>query len=126
MADNQTLFERYGGFTSVSRIVSSFYDKVLESPIVAGYFEGSDMRRLVDHQTKFIATLFGGPASYNDEALARMHANLKIDKESFDEVVELLTETLEDFDIAPEDIEIVRQEFNRREKLIVTRPAGNA
>ena len=124
MADNQSVFERYGGFTSVSRIVSAFYDKVLESPIVAGYFEGSDMRRLVDHQTKFIATLLGGPTSYNDEALARMHAHLDIDQESFDEVVELLTETLEDFDVAPEDVESVRQAFNKRRDLIVTRSGG--
>ena len=121
MADNQTLFERYGGFTSVSRIVSSFYDRVLESPIVAGYFEGSDMRRLVDHQTKFIATLMGGPASYNDEALARMHAHLGIDQESFEEVVELLTETLEDFDVAEEDIAAIRQAFADRQHLIVTK-----
>ena len=119
VADSDTMFERYGGFTSISRIVSAFYDRVLESSI-AHYFDGTDMRQLVDHQTKFIATLMGGPTSYADEALRRLHSHLNVDQESFDEMVELLTETLEDFDIAPEDIAQVRAEMTSRAKLIVT------
>lgn len=119
MADSDTMFERYGGFTAVSRIVSAFYDRVLESNI-AHYFDGTDMRHLVDHQTKFIATVMGGPTSYADEALRRLHAHLNVDQESFDEMVELLTETLEDFDVAPEDIAQVRAALTSRAKLIVT------
>ena len=51
-----TMFEKYGGFAKVSRIVSSFYDKALDSPILAPYFTGVDMRRLIDHQTKFASS----------------------------------------------------------------------
>jgi len=57
---SQTLFDKYGGFATVSRIVSAFYDEVLESEQLRPYFRGLDMRRLVDHQTKFIAALMGG------------------------------------------------------------------
>jgi len=58
-----SLFEHYGGFAKISRVVSEFYDKMLESPNLASYFENTDMRRLVDHQTKFIASLMGGRPS---------------------------------------------------------------
>jgi hemoglobin len=117
----ETMFERYGGFGKVSRIVSSFYDRVLDSPIMGPYFAGTDMKRLIDHQTKFIAFLMGGPASYSDEQLKRVHSHMEIDREAFDEMVDLLTETLEDFDVADEDVATVRRELERRAPLVVTR-----
>lgn len=48
------MFERYCGFANVSQVVSSFYEKMVDSPTTAPYFVGADMRTLIDHQTKFI------------------------------------------------------------------------
>lgn len=45
------------------------------------------MRVLVDHQTKFIALMMGGPASYTDEHLKRVHAHLGIGSTAFGETV---------------------------------------
>ncbi len=58
-----SMFDRYGGFATVRTIVSSFYDKVLDSDRLSRFFVDIDMRALVDHQTKFVASLMGGPAS---------------------------------------------------------------
>jgi len=85
-----TLFEKYGGFAAVSKLVMSFYDRVLDSDVVGGYFDGVDVRRVIDHQTKFIASLLGGPASYTNESLKQIHQHLKIDRASFTEVSSLL------------------------------------
>ena len=41
-----TIFERYGGFSKVSRIVMSFYEKMLDSPATSPYFTNIDMKRL--------------------------------------------------------------------------------
>ena len=114
-----TMFEKYGGFAKVSRIVSSFYDRALESPILAEYFEGVDMRRLIDHQTKFIASVMGGPASYTDEHLERVHAHLAITEPAFFEAMDLLRETLEDFDFKEEDIREVEKQMVKRKNHIV-------
>jgi hemoglobin len=122
MRDKATIFERYGGFAKVSRVVSSFYDRVLESPLLAPYFATIDMRRQIDHQTKFIASLMGGPASFTSEHLARVHAKLHIDDEAFDEITELLRETLEDFDFDESDIATVYGEIVSYRSVIVTRP----
>lgn len=116
-----SLFEHYGGFAKISRVVSEFYDRMLESPNLAGYFKNTDMRRLVDHQTKFIASLMGGPAEYSNESLERSHARLNIDQASFDEMVNLLAETLEDFDFDDTDIKTLVAEMKSRTKFIVTR-----
>ena len=119
-----TIFERYGGFASVSRIVSAFYDKALDSPILAPYFESVDMRRLIDHQTKFIASLMGGPASYSDIELKRLHEHLDISENAFNEMAKLLAETLEDFDVEDRDVGTVVQEIRDRKRFIVSQDAG--
>jgi hemoglobin len=115
----QTIYERYGGFPTVSKIVSSFYDRVLDSPRLASYFEHVDMRRLIDHQTKFIASVMGGPASFTSEHLARVHKNLGIDDVSFEEAVLHLRDTLEDHGIEETDIGTVVADVRSQKTSIV-------
>lgn len=115
-----TIYERVGGFSAVRRVVSAFYDKVLESDLIAHHFEQIEMPRLIDHQTRFISFLMGGPASYTDEHIAHVHEKLGITLAEFDEMVELLSETLEDFEFGNEDIAKIGQELRRRESVIVT------
>lgn len=79
------------------------------------------MRRLIDHQTRFIATVMGGPASYTNDHLERVHARLNITEEAFFEICELLRETLEDFDYEDEDIQEVVDEVVSRKNYIVAR-----
>lgn len=102
-------------------MVSAFYDRVLDAPGLQGHFATVDMRTLIDHQTKFVAQMMGGPAAYTDESLRRIHAPLGISQAEFTELAEILRETLEDFDFAPEDIDHVHREILRREPFIVTR-----
>lgn len=117
---SKSMFERYGGFASVSKIVMSFYDKVLDSDIIGHHFEDVEMSRQIDHQTKFIASVMGGPASYSDDALHRVHAQLGIDQEQFDEMTTLLEETLEDFDFDRRDIDEVMGHIRARARHIIT------
>lgn len=116
-----TMFERYGGFAKVNRIVSAFYDRVLDSALVSPYFAHTDMRRQIDHQTKFMSMLMGGPASYTDEHLERVHARLDISDEAFDEMVMLLKDALEDFGLEDDDVRQVREAFMSRRRIIVKR-----
>jgi hemoglobin len=118
-----TVFERCGGFASVRKVISAFYDKLLDSELLSGYFADVDVRRLIDHQTKFISSIMGGPASFSDDALRRAHAKLALSHEDLVEMAGLLRETLEDFDFENADIELVCNEVLKRENLIVTRHA---
>jgi hemoglobin len=119
---NQTIFERNGGFAKVRKVVSTFYDYMLEDETMAPYFEGVDMRRQVDHQSKFISAVMGGPASYSDDHLQRVHARLGIDKAAFIVMGSLLKEAMEDHDMDGADVEAVMREIAGREHLVVTRP----
>ena len=119
----QTMFERYGGFATLSKVVMSLYDKVLDSDVAGLFFDDVDMRRLIDHQTKFISQLMGGPATYTDAMLRQLHARLGIHDAAFDEVMDLFEETLEDFELEPEDIEYLMDEMNSKRPFIVTVPS---
>jgi hemoglobin len=99
----------------------SFYEKMTSSPITKQYFENTNMKRLIDHQTKFISAMMGGPASYTNEHLERVHARLGITNIAFDEAVDMLEETLEDHDFQDEDIGEVKREVMSRKSVIVTK-----
>ena len=99
----------------------SFYDKVLDSTHVSSYFSNADMRTLIDHQTRFIASLMGGPASYTNDHLERVHARLGINEVAFNEIVTLLQEALEDHNYSDDDIQTVCDEIMTRKRYIVSR-----
>ena len=44
----RSLFEKYGGFKTVSKIVMDFYEMALDSDQIGDYFENIDMGRLID------------------------------------------------------------------------------
>lgn len=117
---NQTPFERYGGFASVRKIVSTFYEYVLDDDAVSTYFGDVDMKRLIDHQSKFISSMMGGPGSYSDEHLERVHARLAITHDAFVTVSGLLQEAMEEHGVADPDVQAVLHEVVIREHLIVT------
>ena len=47
----QTLYEKYGGFSQGSKIVLSFYDTLLDNDEIGPSFDDADMSRIVDYQT---------------------------------------------------------------------------
>lgn len=100
-----SLFERVGGFARVRLMVSDLYDRILDSDRLRPYFEGIDIRRLIDHQTKFVSSLLGGPASFTNEHLTRAHAHLGLSGEEFTEMAEIFREVLEDFEVPDAEVE---------------------
>ncbi|WP_272003315.1 group I truncated hemoglobin [Roseovarius sp. ZX-A-9] len=115
----KTLFEKYGGFSFVSRIVMDLYDRLLDDDDVGPFFDDVEMSRIVDHQTKFVSSLMGGPATYTDDQIARMHERLDIGSAHFDQLKVLLTQTLTDHGLAPEDVATIVGAFEVRRGLVV-------
>lgn len=114
-----TMFERYGGFGVVHKVVLAFYDRLLDSDIAGPYFDDVDMPALVDHQTKFISQVMGGPASYTNEVLEQVHRHLDISQEAFTEMISILEQTLQEHEIEPTDIKTIVSEVKARQPYIV-------
>lgn len=117
MAD--TLFDKYGGFDTLSAVVANFYDKVLDSDALKHYFENTNMERLMGHQTKFIAKALGGPDEYKGGNLKAVHARFNITNDHFDEVVELMGEALEEAGVEEQDIGLIAHTVNSLRDQIV-------
>jgi hemoglobin len=115
----QSLFKRYGGSEKISLWVIAFYQKARESRILAPYFRGTDFPRLLDHQTKFISSVMGGPVAFDDAFIANAHKDLGINREAFDHMLKLFRETLDEFGVAPDDIRRILAELRRREHLVI-------
>jgi hemoglobin len=116
-----SIFDRCGGFATVGNVVMAFYEKVLESKITRPYFERIDVPGLMVHQTKFVASIMGGPASFDDVALQQGHRGLDITDEAFDEMARLFRQTLQEgFGLSEADIEALMAEIHSRRDLIVS------
>ena len=100
----ESMYDKYGGFETVSKIVHGLYEKISSSEILQPYFEGVDMQRLMNHQTQFFSSIMGGPVSYEGNQLEKIHQRLNITDEAFAEVAELLEEVFEDFGVEQDDI----------------------
>lgn len=120
----QTIYEKYGGFSAISRVVMTFYEMALESDQIGDYFADVDMARLIDHQTKFISSLLGGPASFSDERLEAVHRALGITHEDFDEMEALLKEALERHGFFETDVRATLTAIEAKRNIIVTRNAA--
>lgn len=117
----KTPYEKYGGFSTVSRIVMRLYDKLLDDDDVGPFFDDVDMPSLIDHQTKFVSSLMGGPASFSDTHIANAHRGLQIHDAHFDRLKELVQETLDEFSIEQTDTDTVLGAFEARRDLLVIR-----
>ncbi len=104
---DQSLYDKYGGFATVSKLVNEFYDKIGATEELDVYFEGIEMDRLIDHQTKFLCSVLGGPEKYEGRQLKVAHERFNITSEHFDLVASLLKETLEDNGVEDPDVEAI-------------------
>ena len=114
-----SIYERNGGFAVIGRVVMDFYDRLLDSDVVGPYFDNVDMKRLIDHQTKFVASITGGPAEFTEARLVHAHQNLGIEAAEFEEMARLLDETLADHGFNDEDRKAVVAEIESRRGQII-------
>ena len=114
-----SLYDKYGGFGSVNKVVMAFYDNLLDSDEIGPYFDDVDMPKLIDHQTKFVAMLLGGPVSYSESQLEKAHHTLGITDAHFDEMKQILYDTLTANGFEQPDADTVIEEIDARKPYIV-------
>ena len=115
----KSIYEKIGGFMTVRKLITEFYEKVLDNEELAVLFEGANMEHLIDHQTKFFASILGGPASFTDIELEMVHKRLNISDSLFDLTKDCLVETIEDADLSEDIIEDISDAFESKRKIIV-------
>ena len=82
------------------------------------------MPRLMDHQTKFISSILGGPGTISDERLRVVHQQIQITDAEFDEVATLLADALRHHGMEEKDISAVVVAVEQKRSLIVRKASA--
>jgi len=116
---SQSIFERIGGRDAVEAVVSDFYDRVLNDPVLEPYFEETDMDQLRSHQTQFISVVTGGPVDYDGDDMQTAHEGLGITEDAFAKVAAHLEAALRANGVPDDDVEAILAEVAAMEDDIV-------
>jgi len=117
-----TLFDRIGGRSGVGTVVTAFYARVTADPLLAGWFDGVEMARLVAHQRRFLAAALGGPDRYGGRDLFAAHRRLGITDDAFDRVAGHLATALTDLGVHDDDVATIIGSVAGLRSVVVTPP----
>jgi hemoglobin len=107
MNEDASLFARLGGEAAVEAAVVRFYEKVMDDPTVARFFDELDMDAQIQKQIAFMTMAFGGPNKYTGRNLRTAHAKLVkngLGDAHFDAIARHLKATLEELEVGDDVI----------------------
>jgi hemoglobin len=103
----ETLYERLGGHDGIRAVVDDFYDRLVADDDLGPYFEGADVDSLRRTQTDFLCEAAGGPETYDATPVREGHLDVPFTPADIQRAVELLYESLDEFDVPDEDADLV-------------------
>ncbi|MFW5948798.1 MAG: group I truncated hemoglobin [Halolamina sp.] len=103
----QSLYAEIGGRDAVEAVVDEFYDRVLDDPVLAPYFEDTEMDALFAHQVQFASAVAGGPVDYEGADMQTAHEGMRITEEAFDHVATHLAAALRENGVGEPAVESI-------------------
>ena len=98
-----SLYQRLGGETAITKLVDQFYDAVLRDEDIGVYFSNVPMQQLKSMQKEFFTIALGGPSKFSDINLRHAHHGKGIKPVHFKAFVNILFETLADFKLSEDE-----------------------
>lgn len=116
------LYERLGERDGISAVVDDFYDRLAADPDLGPFFEDADVEKLRRTQTDFLCEAAGGPETYDAAPVREAHLHLPFTPSHIQRAVDLLYESLDEFDVPDEDAERVVQAIAAYTDDLLARP----
>ena len=92
---SEILFDKYGGVETLTPLVREFYKRIMATPNLASLFYQYGYGSANSTQVQFIAVVMGKPAAfYGGMDMEVAHQNSNISDRSFEDVIDVLEETL--------------------------------
>jgi hemoglobin len=120
----ETLYERLGGNDGIRAVVDDFYDRLQEDDELGPFFEDADMERLRKTQTDFLCEAAGGPETYDATPVGEAHLHVPFTPAHIQRAVDLLSESLEEFDVPEDDAGKVIEAVAAYEDDLLASPDG--
>lgn len=122
-----TLFDKYGGVTTVRELVREFYQRVHAKPTLRRYFEGLSKDKTVKHQIDLITFAMGKPPPDLDvERLAESHHRLEITPTAYEDTIGILRQVLLQAHIEGRDIALMLSRLDAHRHRIVRNSSAPA
>ncbi|ELZ31030.1 truncated hemoglobin [Halorubrum distributum] len=118
----ETLYERLGGHEGIRSVVDDFYDRLLDDDELGPFFADADMETLRRTQTDFLCEKAGGPETYDAAPVREAHLHVPFTPDHIQRALELLDESLAEFDVPERDAEAVVQAVAEYEQELLARP----
>lgn len=99
---NESLFEKLGGETRLREIIDTFVDRVFEDRMIGFFFRNADRGRIKELEFQLAAKFLGADVEYQGRPLTKVHANHPIMGGHFARRRQILSETLDFYDVAAE------------------------
>ena len=115
----KTLYMKYGSRVT-SGMAECLYDRLLDDPELAAFFDGVDIDRLREHVADFLSMLTGGPDLYRGRDLREAHADYRISKAHFDMVMGHIAAASTELAIETDDIATIATAIRTYEDDVVS------
>jgi hemoglobin len=120
----QSLFDKLGGESRLRSIVDTFVDRVFEDRMIGFFFHNADRRRIKELEYQLTANFLGADIEYRGRPLGKVHANHPIMGGHFARRRQILSETL-DFYQVPAEIKSVILEHTDALRSQITPESGS-
>lgn len=101
------LFENIGGEPALKNILERFYAKMAQDVLIGFFFDDKDLDAIAAKQKEFLMRAWGVAPIYSGRSPRDAHAHLApILSGHFDRRLVVLAETLREFKVSEEDIEV--------------------
>jgi len=99
---DQSLFEKLGGESRLREIIDTFVDRVFADRMIGFFFRNADRRRIKELEFQLAAGSLGADVVYRGRPLEKVHANHPIMGGHFARRRQILSETLDFFEVPDE------------------------
>jgi hemoglobin len=99
---DQSLYEKLGGESRLRDIIDTFVDRVFADRMIGFFFRSADRRRIKELEFQLAAGFLGAEIEYRGRPLEKVHANHPIMGGHFARRRQILSETLDFFEVPDE------------------------
>lgn len=94
------LYDALGGEVGIERISGRFIAAIADDAMVRPFFAHSNLDRFHEKFSEHLCDIADGPCDYAGDSMQRVHDGMQVDEASFNRVVDLLIEAMNDEGIA--------------------------
>jgi hemoglobin len=97
----QSLFDKLGGESRLRSIIDTFVDRVFEDRMIGFFFRNADRGRIKELEYQLTANFLGADIEYRGRPLGKVHASHPIMGGHFARRRQILSETLDFYEVPP-------------------------